>query len=234
MYFVTVGLADEIAVIQKVKPPRILCSYWFFKSKPLSSFCEKLGYKPEIMLDSGAYSAYTRGKNVNLLDYMNYIRDNQEYITHYMALDVIGDDDLTMAFYTIMLGKGLNPIPVFHYTSDRQQMDEYLDLGANLIALGGTVPVSNKATVAQWCDNLADLYPGTAFHLLGSCSQKFMACKSLISCDASTWYMRAVKGSPESIPGKTRESKRARAEANMIDIMERFNDFPISSNYSAV
>jgi hypothetical protein len=234
VYFVTVGLADEIEVIQKVKPPRILCSYWFFKNKPLASFCERIGYKPEIMLDSGAYSAYTRGKNVNLLDYMTYIRNNEEYITHYISLDVIGDDDLTLAFYRIMRDKGLNPVPVFHHGSDYSLMNSYRNMGANYVALGGTVPLSNKTAVAQWCNHLSALYPGLSFHLLGSCSQKFLVCPSIVSCDATTWYMRAVKGCPETIPGKTREAKRARAEVNMTDIMERFNDFPIFSNHSSV
>jgi hypothetical protein len=231
-YFVTVGLADEIEVIRKVKPPRILCSYWYFRNKPLSSFCEKIGYKPEIMLDSGAYSAHTRGKSVNILDYMAYIRNNESFITHYISLDVIQDETLTRAFYAIMRSKGFEPIPVFHHGSDYSMLDEYRESGARYIALGGTVPMSNKAQVAQWCDQLSDRYPDVSFHLLGSCSQKILGCKSVISCDASTWYMRAIKGHPETIPGKTREAKRARAEANMNEIMGVFDDSNISDYHS--
>ena len=69
VYFVTTHRNDEIAVLRKVKPPRLLCSYWYFKNRPLDAFCENLGYKPEIMLDSGAYSAHASGKNINLLDF---------------------------------------------------------------------------------------------------------------------------------------------------------------------
>jgi hypothetical protein len=113
-------------------------------------------------------------------------------------------------------------------------MDNYRNMGAKYVALGGTVPLSNKAAVAQWCNRLSALYPELSFHLLGSCSQKFLDCPSIVSCDATTWYMRAIKGSPETIPGKSRESKRARAEANMINIMEQFNDLLISINHSAI
>lgn len=63
VYFVTTGLWEEIQVVKKVRPPRLLCSYWYFKNKRMADFCEELGYRPEIILDSGAYSAFTKGKN---------------------------------------------------------------------------------------------------------------------------------------------------------------------------
>ena len=234
IYFVTTGRTDEIAVLQKVKPPRLLCSYWYFKSKPLEAFCEKLGYKPEIMLDSGAFSAHAAGKNVNLLDYLNYIEANSAFLSHYISLDVIGDDPLTRYFYEIMRFKGYDPIPVFHYNGDPETLQYYLDNGKTLIALGGTVPVADKTQVVQWCEKLSESHPELQFHLLGSTSSKLLECKSIVSCDASTWYMQAVNGTPASIPGKTREAKRMRAEANLFGIMEKFDDFPISDNHCCI
>lgn len=232
VYFVTTGLADELRVIKAVKPPRLLCSYWHFKNKPLSSLCEAIGYKPEIMLDSGAYSAYTRGKHVSLLAYMHYIAANDEYITQYMALDVIGDMVSTQTFYDLMYAKGFRPIPVYHYGAGHSLIRHYLLTGAKTIALGGTVPIKNKYEVAKWCDGLAKLYPGVAFHLLGSASPKILTCSSLASCDSSAWYLQAINGRPATIPGRGREAKLARAKANMIDTMEVFNDFPVPINDS--
>lgn len=234
VYFVTTNRTDEIAVLQKVKPPRLLCSYWYFKSKPLDAFCETLGYKPEIMLDSGAYSARAAGKNINLLDYMDYIEANSAFLSRYVSLDVIGDDMLTRAFYKIMCMKGLDPIPVFHYGGEQETMRYYLDRGKTTIALGGTVPVSDKARIVRWCEMLSRENPGVQFHLLGSTSSKLLECESIASCDASSWYMQAVNGSPAYIPGKTREGKRQRAEANLFEMMERFHDFSIPDNHSGV
>lgn len=91
VYFVTIGLIQEMEVIRKVRPPRLLCSYWYFKNRSLQEFCSAIGYQPEIMLDSGAYSAFTQGRSVNLFDYMKYIEENADYISRYISLDVIGD-----------------------------------------------------------------------------------------------------------------------------------------------
>lgn len=231
IYFVTTARTDEIAVLQKVKPPRLLCSYWYFKSRSLAAFCETLGYKPEILLDCGAYTAYAAHKNVNLLDYMAYIRDNSDFITNYISMDVIGDDALTRMFYNVMCAKGFDPIPVLHYNGEWETLQYYLDIGKTFIALGGTVPISDKSLVVQWCEKLSESHPELRFHLLGSTSSKLLSCESIVSCDATTWYMQAVNGTPASIPGKTREAKRKRAEANLFGIMEKFNDFSVSDNH---
>ena len=228
VYFVTVGLREEIEVIRKVSPPHLLCSYWYFKNKPLADFCKELGYRPEILLDSGAYSAFTKGRSVNLFDYMKYIEGNAEYISRYIALDVIGDNFATKAYYCIMRNKGFTPIPVFHYGDDMRVLAYYSLDGAKTVALGGTVPIRDKKVVAEWCSEVKRLYPDTELHLLGSSSQKIIDCGAVSSCDSSAWYTLAVNGKPKSIPGKTRPSKIARAEENMIRTMEAFNETHVS------
>lgn len=230
VYFVTAGLADEMRVIRKVKPPRLLCSFWYFKNKPLDKFCEALGYQPEIMLDSGAYSAYTQHKNANLLDYMDYIRKNEAYISSYVALDVIGDNYLTKTFYEIMVTKGFDPVPVFHYGEDYSTLRYYQERGVKTVALGGTVPVRDKVTVAAWCNEVASHFPEITFHLLGSASPKILECESVVSCDSCAWYLLAINGKPKTIPGKSKGAKLARAEANMLRTMGVFNDLSVSDD----
>lgn len=228
VYFVTTGLREEIQVIKKVRPPRLLCSYWYFKNKPLAEFCMELGYRPEILLDSGAYSAFTKGKNVNLLDYMDYIEANRWHIDRYISLDVIGNEHLTNQIYRLMRGNGSHPIPVIHYGRNAAETLKLHRLnGESVIALGGTVPIRDKNEVARWCEDMKRRYPRAHFHLLGSSSKKLLQSEALASCDASTWYIQAVNGRPSSIPGKSREAKMARAEANMRKIMEEFNEIPV-------
>lgn len=221
VYFVTTGLWEEVQVIKKVRPPRLLCSYWYFKNKPLDKFCDELGYQPEILLDSGAYSAFTKGKHVNVLDYIEYIRANRDYLTSYVSLDVIGDSRMTMLLFTFMQSAGLRPIPVIHYGEDLRLMDYYRMLGSSpLVALGGTVPVRDKKMVAAWCTEVKRQYPDTDLHLLGSNSKVILGSGALTSCDASTWYMQAVNGRPKTIPGRDRTAKIQRAEINMRRIIE--------------
>ena len=171
------------------------------------------------MLDSGAFTAFSSGKNISLLDYMKYIQSNAPFITRYIALDVIGDSYTTRAFYDIMRGKGFDPLPVYHYGDDLKTMDYYIAAGATVVALGNTVPIQDKRVVAAWCIELHRKYPGVALHLLGSSSQKIIDCGALSSCDASSWYMLAVNGYPKTVSGQT-----ARAEENMRKTMEAFDD----------
>lgn len=228
VYFVTTGLQEEMQVIRKVRPPRLLCSFWYFKNKPLEAFCESLGYRPEIMLDSGAYSAFTKGKNVNVLDYMAYIKENAAYISRYVALDVIGDSFTSRLLYDLMRAKGFDPVPVVHYGEGAADLLQYVETGARFIALGDTVRIRDKKVVAAWCTEIHRQHPGIELHLLGSSSQKILQSGALSSCDSCAWYLLAINGKPASIPGKTQAAKLARAEVNMLKTMEVFNEDPVS------
>lgn len=220
IYFVTTTNREELDVIKEIRPPNILISYWYFKNKPLSDFCSQIGYKPNILLDSGAYSAFTKNKSVNLIEYMRYIDDNKEHLTDYIALDVIGNTRLSIALYELMKKMGYDPIPVYHYGENPSVLYQYINLGETKIALGGTVPIKNKALVATWCDDLCASHQEVRFHLLGSTSKEVLKNTNMSSCDSSSWYMLAVNGFPKSIPGKSREAKLERAKYQMRRLME--------------
>jgi hypothetical protein len=206
----------ELEALKEVKPPRLLLSYFYFKNKTLKDYVEKLGYKPEIMLDSGAYSAWTKGKGIALTDYMRYLNKNKEYIHHYVNLDVFGDNEMSYDYYKILKRKGYHPIPVVQYGQDDEYwLQKYYDNGEKFIALGGTVPIKNKWEVSNWVRLLSWQYPDINFHLLGSSSRKIIDHCDMYSCDSSTWFMQAVMGTPKHIKGKTREAKIKRAIFNL-------------------
>lgn len=213
-HVVTNASTAEIEAIKEVKPPKLLLSYFYFRNKPLKEFMNLIGYKPKIMLDSGAYSAWNKGRNISPIDYMNYIQSNEEYINNYISLDVIGDSDLTMKYYEILKLKGFYPIPVFHFGDDKRYLEGYINKGHDYIALGNTVPITNKRKVVAWINELMSVYP-VDFHLLGSSSKEIMENTNLYSCDSSSWIMMAVNGYPKHIKGKSRESKIKRAIYNL-------------------
>ena len=124
-----------------------------------------------------------------------------------------------------MKAHGMHPIPVVHYSQGSSEMlKRYVLNGEKQIALGGTVPIRDKVKVADWCEELKRAHPTASMHLLGSCSEKILQSGAVASCDSSTWYIQAVNGRPKTIPGKSREAKMARAEANMRRIMEAFDE----------
>lgn len=219
LFFVVTGNKEELEVIRELKPENILVSYWYFKNKSIKDFCKSIGYKPSILLDSGAYTAFTKGKNVNVIDYMAYIDANKRYLSGYMALDVIGNTDLSVALYDFMRSLGYDPIPVYHYGEECWVL-YYYEQKSKRIALGGTVPVRNKQLVSDWCDMIYDKCPNAEYHLLGSSSEVIRRNEHLASCDSTSWYMMAVNGFPKHIVGKTRESKIARAKYQMRQLMK--------------
>jgi hypothetical protein len=220
VYFVCCNVVEEKEAIKQLKPDKLLLSFYYFKNKKLEDFVNELGYKPEILLDSGAYSAFTKGKNISPIDYMNFITTNKNYIDKYITLDVIGEPELSLKYYEIMKLKGFDPLPVYHYGDDEWFLRSYIKEGCRYIALGNTVPIKDKNKVAAWVNTLTEKYPDTQFHLLGSSSKKVTQNTDLYSVDSSTWIMMAINGFPKEITGRSRESKIERAKFQMLKIME--------------
>lgn len=220
IHFVCCNVVEEKEAIKVIKPDKLLLSYYYFKNKKLEDFVNEIGYKPEILIDSGAYSAWTKGKNISLIDYMNWLTDNKKYIDKFITLDVIGDPLLSLKFFEIMKLKNFDPLPVFHYGDDEWYLRSYIAEGCKYIALGNTVPIKDKNKVAAWVNELTAKYPDIHFHLLGSSSKKITQNTDLYSVDSSTWIMMAIMGNPKHIEGKSRESKIERAKFQMLKIME--------------
>jgi len=217
IYFVTTDKSKaETEAIKQAKPPRLLLSYFYFRNKSLKEFTDRIGYRPEILVDSGAFTAWNTEKNISIVDYMNFLTENQEFITEYLALDVIGDDDLTYDYYKIMKKKGFKPTPVFHYNANEKYMYLYAD-DTTRVALGATVPIKDKSKVAKWINYLSHRFPGIKYHLLGSTSQAVTMFTDLDSCNSSAWILGAANGKPKSVPG----TKVEKAIYNIKDILQR-------------
>src|SRR5690606_11430218 len=106
----------------------------------------------KIMLDSGAFSAWTRGEILKLDDYITFIKRYEGRLNSYINLDVIPGTRGTVPTvkeveyaaaasldnYKSMVAAGLRPIPVFHYGENLRWLDRLLEAGADYICLGGT------------------------------------------------------------------------------------------------
>jgi hypothetical protein len=220
VYFVYTGQSSaEKEVLSEVQPDKVLVSYFYSKSKTLEVMFSELGYFPkDLILDSGAYSAWNKGREISLEKYMKYIEDNK--VKKYISLDVINDNgELSRINYEVMRSKGFDPIPVFHIGDELKHLHYYAQT-KSLIALGGTAKMRSKPKVREWVKEVISLYPSHSFHLLGSSSKQITDHVNLFSCDSSTWIMNAINGKPKHIKGKTRESKIERAIYNMRKALE--------------
>lgn len=157
--------------------------------------------KVELFLDSGAFSGWSQGKLINILDYINFIKENKNDIKKYSNLDVIGDAAATWKNQKIMEKHGLNPIPVFHYGSPIKYLEKMLKRNYEYISLGGMVPISTKNLI-PWLDDLwlnyltdKDGMPICKVHGFGLTSFVLMGRYPWYSVDSTSWVVTGRLGS---------------------------------------
>ena len=95
----------------------------------------------DILLDSGAFSAWSLGERIDLSAYIGFVRANKDLIYRSINLDKIPGDfgirewrpeeieaaaAASYANQQKMKGAGLNPIPVFHQDEHFRWLEKYL------------------------------------------------------------------------------------------------------------
>lgn len=154
--------------------------------------------KVNLFLDSGAFSAKTQGVEINIEEYIQFIKDHQQYLEVYANLDVIGDPAGTWKNQMIMEAEGLKPLPVFHHGEDLKWLHRYLNRGYDYIALGGMVKTSN---LSMWLDDLflnhlcdPNGIPKVKIHAFGMTSLKLMIRYPWYSVDSTSWVVTGRLG----------------------------------------
>lgn len=120
---------------------RMLISFHYFKKadvKALSEYCTINGVQPDLFADSGAYSAWSQGAEINISDYADWINVNKKYLGVYCNLDVVDNAEETEANQTILENQGLSPLPVWHIRSAKKVFEGLCEK-YNYIAIGGMV-----------------------------------------------------------------------------------------------
>jgi len=116
----------------------VLESYWALKTRRELKI-EKPFVK-RFFLDSGAFSAWSKGVTIDLDRYINFIKRFKEHLDVYANLDNITDIQETEDNQKKMEDAGLKPLPVFHHGEPFEILDRMLDT-YDYIALGGMVPI---------------------------------------------------------------------------------------------
>lgn len=116
----------------------------------------------KVFLDSGAFSAFTKGVEIDIPGYCQYIRDNEDIVEKSdgilcaSVLDGIGDPLKTWQNQLYMESLGVQPLPCFHYGEDERYLEWYISK-YEYITLGGMVPISTPQ-LKVWLDHLWDKY----------------------------------------------------------------------------
>ena len=160
----------------------------------------------KIFLDSGAFSAFTKGVEIDITGYCDYIKKNADIIEIASVMDGIGDPQKTYDNQMEMERQGTRPLPCFHYGEDERYLEWYIE-NYDHITLGGMVPISNKQ-LYFWLDRIWDKYltdsSGKAklkVHGFGLTVRPLMERYPWYSVDSSSWVQAAAMGNV-MIPGK--------------------------------
>lgn len=152
----------------------------------------------KIIMDSGAYSAFTQKKEIKVMDYVAFIRKNKKYFEAYINLDVIGNAEASWENQKIMEAEGLAPMPVFHYGEDWSYLERCLQY--DYFGLGGIANAGSNVRIPflsecfeRTCDDKG--MPRSKVHGLGMTSFTLMRKFPFYSVDSSSWLMTGAMGS---------------------------------------
>ena len=170
---------------------------------PFYRYYEKKNYEEVFMknqvslfLDSGAFSAFTKNVEINIDEYIEFIKKHKQHLDIYANLDVIGNAEGTLKNQKYMESKGLNPMPCFHYKEDNKYLEHYVN-NYDYIALGGVAQLKgNKVQLKYWLDELWEKYltkdDGTAklkVHGFGMTNVELMKRYPWYSVDSTSWVL---------------------------------------------
>lgn len=159
----------------------------------------------KVFLDSGAFSAFSLGVEVDLPKYCDYIHRNLDIIEHVdgqplaSVLDAIGSADGTWQNQHAMEQLGVRPLPCYHY-GEPEEVLEYYVANYSYITIGGMVPISTPQ-LKLWLDRIWPRYmcnpdgtPKIKVHGFGLTSLPLMMRYPWYSVDSSTWVQWAANG----------------------------------------
>jgi len=145
----------------------------------------------DVLLDSGAYSAYMSGKPINLDDYIAFCHEWKKYLWGYAALDVIKDPKATLQNWKEMRRQGLNPIPIHTVGHKKKTMDRMFEQ-SKLVMLGGIFggQKDNRQAIKlrhKWAG-------GRPVHWLGYSRMDMMQTFMPFSVDSTNWKSGMIHG----------------------------------------
>lgn len=180
----------EMQKLHRSKVKYLLESYHYFNSDKMVQLVRN-GHE-KIFLDSGAFSAFTKGVDIDLPGYCKFIQANADIIECASVLDSVGNPLKTFENQHAMEALGANPLPCFHYGEDERYLEHYL-ANYEYVTLGGMVPISTPQLLL-WLDRLWNKYlvdgagrPTNKIHGFGLTTIKLMERYPWYSVDSSSW-----------------------------------------------
>lgn len=125
----------------------LLLSYAFHAKTDLARI---RGLMPcgRIMIDSGAFTAYTKGHQVDIVEYAEFLESWRGSYDHAVTLDAIGDPATTRANTVKLHRRGINVMPVFTRGDGLAEFDAMVR-ESGYVCVGGLVGMQKKVQLPR-------------------------------------------------------------------------------------
>lgn len=178
----------------------VLASFALPREKLIAIIYEANRLGIRVFLDSGAFSAFTRGLRIDVAEYIDFCLSTRSLLEDIACLDVIGDPAATHRNYETMRKAGLEPLPTFHFGMEPRELVARLQ-DIERAALGGmaTKERSGREMRQRWLDTVFNgLMKSSAWpirlHGYGMTDTVLIERYPWYSVDSTTWAMSAVYG----------------------------------------
>lgn len=163
----------------------VLLSYFYMRKLP----DEKVRWivenqNVEILIDSGGFSALNVGEEVDLGEYMDWLKKWGDHLFGYVALDKLGDPAESDKRLQVMLKEGLKPVPVHVRGDDEARMDQLFGW-SDWVALGGFRRPHRGWSATDYVKEKMHWAKGRNVHWLGYTRSDMVLGFRPYSCDSS-------------------------------------------------
>jgi hypothetical protein len=173
-----------------------------------------------LLVDSGAFTAWKAGKQIELDDYCRFIEQLPVEPWRYFTLDVVGDPEGTLHNYETMLKRGFKPVPILTRGEDPSVLEDYYKT-SDVLGIGGLVGTSgNRGFVRGIMRHIGK----RKVHWLGFTAFDFVKVYRPYMCDSSSWTSGSRFGTFDLYMGRGRMRKLTKAdmaEAPPPEILDR-------------
>lgn len=189
-----------IASVEKTIRENEFCRLlsWVSERRVIEKRC-KLGYPT--FVDSGAFSAYSRGIDIDVDEYIAWLNEWHPNLERYCCFDTIPTNDITPDIsapktwenYLYMRDRLVDPsklVYCFHYGEDISYLIQALESGIDYVALGGVARKGRKQRYEFFTKLIPifEMYPNVHVHAFGMTALDVLNDFPYIdSSDSSSW-----------------------------------------------
>lgn len=204
-----------------------------YLKKDVIEFLREVAPDVKVLLDSGAFTDWKKGKETSIDEFMKFLTDLQFIPWRYFTLDVIGNEKRTLENLDILYTNGFKPVPIFTRGADPKIINKFYEL-SDLIGIGGLVGTQgNKGFVKGIMNHIGD----KKVHWLGFGNNDYLAHYKPFSVDSSSWSSGVRYGTLQLYFGNGRWKNFKRDDFNkkpsqeVINLFRQYEEDPLQLRF---